>query len=276
VNKKISISKDLLEQYYRQEHKSTYSIAKIFDCNPVTISNRLKEFRIVKRSNSDARMKYRKYDFSGNLSEKAYLIGFRLGDLNVYQTNQNSELILVRCHTTQSVQVELIRDSFAKYGQVTVSKSRFGMQVNCYLNLSFVFILPKYKKVPVWIADNNETIASFIAGYTDAEGNFILNQNRARFKIDSYDNEILEWISNQLENQSIKTKFRLICKQNAISFQGYRWRENLWRLNINEARSLLQFILLIKPFLKHQKRYNDMLLSEDNIKKRISYGTVKP
>lgn len=275
MTKKISINKNLLEQYYWKEHKSTYVIGKIFNCNPVTISNRLREFGIVKRSNSDARMKYRKFDFSGNLTEKAYMIGFRLGDLNVYQTNKNSELIVVRCHTTQNTQLDLIKNLFVKYGKVTVSNSIHGININCYLNQSFRFLLPKLKNVPAWILDNKKYVASFIAGYTDAEGNFILNQNRARFKIDSYDYEILQWMNDQLESLGMRTKLRLISKQNEMSFQGYKWRADLWRLNINEAESLIHFILLLKPFIKHQKRYNDMLLCEKNINMRILYGTIK-
>lgn len=275
MRKKVKILKTTLQKLYWDENKSTYTIAKIYRCNAVTITNRLKEFNISRKTSSEARIKYKRFDFSENSIEKAYLIGFRLGDLNVYQTNTNSQLIIVRCHTTQTAQVNLMLSIFSKYGQVSISNSKYGMNINCYLNSSFQFLLPKSKKVPTWINSSKKFIVSFIAGYIDAEGNFILNQNKARLKVDSYDEEILKWTKERLTDLNIKAILRLLSRKGEMSHQNYRWRANLWRLNVNEANSLLQFILLLKPFLKHEKRYNDMLLCENNINTRILYGTVK-
>src|SRR5258708_7725330 len=158
-----------------------------------------------------ARMRYKKYNFSEDLIEKAYILGFRLGDLNVYQTSSASSLIVVRCNTTHKVQVSLMRKLFSKYGRVKLSRGSYSTNVNCFLNKTFEFLLPKYQEVPYWVGQNDFVAAAFIAGYTDAEGNFILNQKKARFKIDSYDLGILSWIAYKLQKVGIRVKLRGIA-----------------------------------------------------------------
>lgn len=274
MSKKIFIPRELLVRLYWQDHKSSIRIARIFHCHPMTIRNRIHELGIVKRSPSDARMRYGKQNFSGNSLEKAYLLGFRLGDLNSYRTNVNSDLIIVRCHTTQNVQVKLIKQLFLSYGQVTVSKSVYGYNINCYLNKTFRFLLPKHKKVPLYIRSNEARSWAFIAGYVDAEGYFGLNQLKARFKIDSYDIQILDWMRKILQELSVRIIFRQIAKRGQPQYRTGIFHKDLWRFEINEARSILRFIHTIGPYMRHEKRKADMIICQHNIKDRFNKGTV--
>lgn len=271
----VFIPKDKLEYLYWNEYLSPLRIGKIYRCDAVTVRTRMRGYGMSKRSGSEARMRYRKFDFSGDLIEKAHMIGFRLGDLNVYQTSKKSDLIVARCNTTQFVQIKLIQGMFSKYGQVTLSKGSISTSVQCFLNRSFDFLIPKNQKVPTWICKDLKTIAAFIAGYTDAEGNFILNQGRARFKIDSYDIKILTWITTRLKNQNMLVKLRCIARKGQFFTSEYKFNNDLWRININEAISLLHFISYIKPFVKHQTRLKNMIVCEKNIKQRIKRGSVK-
>jgi len=266
---KKKIDKEKLENLYVKKHFPSTKIAKLFKCHPMTVRNRLREFRIPIRSSSEARMRYEKYNFSSDSLEKAYILGFRLGDLNVYQTTKVSPLIIVRCHTTQKVQVELIESLFSQYGKVTISQSQYGININCFLNRSFSFLLNKIKNVPKWVKNNEKTSFAFIAGYIDAEGNFLLNQAKARFKVDSYDVGILTWIAHWLRKQEIKTKLRCINKAGELRRNGAKFKHDLWRLNINEAFSLLNFIKKIRPFIRHKTRLEKMVICERNIRQRI-------
>ena len=196
--RKVIISPEELQQLYWDERKSSLKIAQLFHCHAMTVRNRIRELGIPKRSPSDARMRYKKYDFSGNTMEKAYLLGFRLGDLSVYQTNLRSDLIVVRCHTTQMTQVTLMNRLFSSYGHVTVSDGKYGYNVNCFVNLTFNFLLPKHEQVPQDVQRSKVSTWAFIAGYVDAEGYFGINQEKARFKIDSYDVHILGCANNEL------------------------------------------------------------------------------
>ncbi len=265
---KIFIPHDDLERLYVQEKKSPIAIAKLYCCDPITVRTRIREYNIPERSQSAARMRYSKYSFSGDSAEKAYMIGFRLGDLNVYQTSQKSELIVVRCNTTQQVQIDVIQSLFGQYGRVSQSQGVLSTNINCYLNRTFDFLLPKGNGVPEWIIKDTRAAAAFAAGYVDAEGSFFLNQGRARFKLDSYDYEILVWITDYLNNHGIIAKLRRIGVKRDVRPDGTRYNHDLWRLNVNEAVSLSQFTNLIKPFVRHATRLAQIEICEDNLRHR--------
>lgn len=274
ANHKFLISRDTLVEFYWNQFLSPGRIAAILQCSSGTVKARMRELGVPLRAGSEARFRYKKFDFSGNLIEKAYLIGFRLGDLNVYQRSTKSSLIIARCNTTQGVQIDLIKKLFSKYGKVTISPGVYSTNVNCYLNMTFNFLLPKSIEVPKWI-ENDVYAAAFIAGYVDAEGNFILNQNRARFKLDSYDLGILTWITKWLNKKHILVKFRCIARKGDPRGNNVQFNWDLWRININEAISLLKFIEYIKPFIKHTTRLKDSVTCEQNIQERIKNKTVK-
>lgn len=198
------------------------------------------------------------------------MTGFRIGDLNVYKVSNSSNCIVVRCHTTQREQVYVIEHMFKKYGKVTVSENKGHFHINCFLNLSFDFLLNKDEFSWEWVKKSGDRVKfSFMAGYTDAEGNFILNQNRARFKIDSYDFEVLSWISQWLIEKDINNRFRCIYRKGErVRGYAYSFKKDLWRLNVNDAVSLKLFIGNISPFLRHQLRITDAEISLRNINDR--------
>lgn len=269
---KIDIDSKELEGLYIQNNLSLIEIGKIYNCTPVTIKNRIMEFNIHLKDSTTARIKYKRKNFSGDGIERSYMMGFRLGDLNVYKPKSKSYgTIIARCHTTKIDQVTVIRKIFDKYGRVTVSRSDINKyNVNCFLDNSFVFLLDK--TMPI-LKGKNEYYA-FIAGYTDAEGNFILNQGRGRFKIDAYDYFILNKINEFLINQICIVKMRKIEERGKFLKNGVIRNQDLWRININEARSLERFINNILPFMKHKKRISDAKLVLNNIIDRRKNGTI--
>lgn len=115
------------------------------------------------------------------------MIGFRLGDLNVYHPKN---IICVRCSTTYEGQISLIKKLFEKYGGVySYFAPRGTYEICCYLNNSFEFLLPKEDKVPNWILKDNRCFLAFFAGYIDAEG--YISIRRRGLEIQSYDKNIL-------------------------------------------------------------------------------------
>lgn len=274
MSKKIIIPRENLQKLYWDERKSSIEIGKLYHCHPMTVRNRIQELDILKKSASDARIHYEKRNFSKNNIEKAYLLGFRLGDLSVYKTSLQSEVVVVRCHTTQMVQVTLIKKLFSPYGHVTVSESKYGYNINCYVNTTFLFLLPKHKQVPKHVKNAITNSYAFIAGYVDAEGYFAINQGRARFKIDSYDVNILAWINTVFERSSIRGKFRRIALQGQPQYRIGIFHRDLWRLEINESQSLYRFIRLIGLYLQHEKRKADMIKCLNNIMERKKNGSI--
>ncbi len=220
-------------------------------------------------------MRYAKSDCVSDPLVRAYMLGFRLGDLNVYKRGEGSETIVVRCHTTHEAQVSVMKSLFGEFGRVSITPRGNHFTVNCFLNRTFEFLLPKNSAVWQWVRDDDSVAPSFVAGYVDAEGNFIINQGRGRFKIDSYDRSILEWICLWLSQRGIAHKYRCIRKK------GPSWRNqpplhgDLWRLNINEANSLEQFIGEISPFLRHAHRIRDAKKCTANVALRRKNGSIK-
>ncbi len=275
---KIELSKKKLYTLYHVQNKAPHVIGKLFGCSFSTITNRLKEYGIPLKSPSLARMRYKKYDFSGDLIEKAYLIGFRLGDLAAAKTNPTAETVVVRLHTTHDVQIDLFKKLFKKYGKVVSYKSPTNpsTNVNVYLNRSFEFLLPKWDLVEDWIVENEKYFRSFAAGYIDAEGTFGIYQGRARFKIDAYDKGILSKIHEWLDRNKIPNKFfRVAKKGDYVKYGNYYFKKEVWRINVNEANALVNFIDLIDPYVKHKKRRSDMEKDIKNIAQRKLKGTIK-
>lgn len=264
-NHKFLIDEGRLRELYLNKKFSARKIGLMLQVSEGTVRARLRELNIPKRSFAASLMKYSKVDFSGDLVEMAYMIGFRLGDLNVYKPGVNSETIVVRCNTTQCEQIQVMEELFSQYGHITVSKSRLKMNVNCFLNLSFDFLLPKGELIPIGVLESDQAMASFIAGYNDAEGNLILNQGRARLKIDSYDYGILKQVTDWLENRGINIKFRLIGRQGFGYIGKPVFKKDLWRVNINDAMSVFRFIKVIMPYMKHKTRIRQTEICMQNI-----------
>ena len=266
---KILVSKKLLQKLYIHDNLTPFQIGEKIGCSFKTIRNRLKEHNISFKDPAYARMKYDKKDFNGTLCEKAYMTGFRIGDLNVYKKSPDSYTIVVRCHTTQKEQVSVMKSLFDKFGRVTTSFNKGHFHVNCFLNKSFSFLIKKDSTSWKWVkySDDN-VIFNFIAGYTDAEGNFIINQGRARFKIDSYDTSILKWISSWLKQKGIDNKLRIIYKKGEKVPNQRAFPKDVWRLNINTMNSLQIFLDRITRFLRHQNRLSQAKRSILNLNKR--------
>jgi len=274
AREKILLRKDEVSRLYVKRRLSTQRVADLLSCSQGTIINRLREWGVKARGKAQMRIQYEKKPFSGDQCEKAYLLGFRLGDLNVYKPKGNSKILVVRCHTTIQEQARLIKSLFEKYGGVKICNSlKNGFTINCFVDDSFQFLYSK--NLPSWVFKDRITAISFIAGYTDAEGSFGLNQGKGRFKMDAYDYEILREINSFLARNKILTKFYCIARKDTFSVSNGIWNDNLWRLNVNVAGSLEEFIITILPYLKHKARIKDAKRVLNNIYTRRNNGTIR-
>ncbi len=113
-------------------------------------------------------------------------------------------------------------------------------------------------------------IFSFLGGYSDAEGNFGVYEGMARFRVGSYDKNILKQIADKLNLLEINVRFNLEGKD----IIG-KHNQDFYRVSINAKNSLLKFINLIKPHIKHAKRYRDLVLCENNILERNKKKEIK-
>lgn len=272
---RYKISVEELRDLYLTQNLSTHKISLFFGCNRQTISNYLKIYNIPRKSKAQAQLIYKnRRIFDDTLEDKAYLIGFRLGDLNVYRPKGVSETIVARCHSTSMDQVSLMEGIFSKYGKVKVSHSNHGYTITCYLNLSFEFLLNKQDKIDEWMTLSDSTMWAFIAGYIDAEGCFQMNQGKGRFTVAACDKNILFVMHNFFIKFGLVSICKKIANKGEKSIGNYFFSNDVWRLNINDANSLLQFIHRITPYIRHRKRIKDMNIVLNNIKLRTMRGTI--
>lgn len=267
--KKIIISELLLKKLYYKEKKSKYKIGAICGCSFKTVLNRMREYGMKPLPRSIIQSTYLKKDFNGNLAEKAYILGFRLGDLNVYKKNPHSEVVIARCNTTNDAQAHLLKKTFGNYGKVTVSRGKNkAFSVNCFLNSSFDFLVHKHLTVPTWINVDAKCSSYFAAGYVDAEGNIGVYDGRARFKIDTYDKNIIFWFYRWLKKNNLQCPDPIkigYAGQIYDKNKGYRYNKDLWRIRVSEKKSLLKLLEVLYPCLRHAKRRTDTKKSIKNI-----------
>ncbi len=227
-----------------------------------TIQTRLQRLGVKPRTLSEANTIYPKRDFDGSPVHKAYLIGFRQGDLHVVLAQEGGQTILLSCTTTRPEQIELIRDLFVPYGRVWVSEpsgKRDQRSIHCLLNPSFRFLLLNQDEIEDWILQDTTTFAAYLAGYIDAEGCFRIHQGQGQFRLGTTDKRIIHQCHEQLLALGIQCPaVRLIRKAGHVAKSGIINRKDMWELAVYRKDSLLKLAALLRPYLKHAKRRRDM------------------
>ena len=140
-----AITKKFLEDVYLKQRLSTWAIEKKFGIPRSRIYTHLKRHGVPIRSIAQSHIRYARSDFSGNLCEKAYLLGFAIGDLRVRNHNGlKSETISIGCSSTKIAQINLIQDLFSKYGRVWKGSpgSAVRLTLKRLLTRAFLFYCP--------------------------------------------------------------------------------------------------------------------------------------
>jgi predicted DNA-binding protein YlxM (UPF0122 family) len=269
--RKTQIKKSIIAKLYYKDRLTQKQIGKKLNVHKETIRRLMKKYGLKTRKKSEISTHYPKFNFSGSLEEKAYLLGFRAGDLNV-QLSPSKNLIIARCTSTKIAQIQLFKNLFKNYGYVYVGKPKKdgNRDILVRLNRTFNFLLPKKDNIPKWIRKDNNYFLSFLAGYTDAEGYIRIDRrNIAFFTLASYDEKILRQIYQQLLKMEIECNpSRILFEKGYVKSDGCVYRDDYWGFIINKKSSLLPLLQLLRLRLKHQKRIKDLKRAEENIIER--------
>ncbi len=265
-------SKAFLKKLYITQGMSTWGIERVHGYCRSTLHRNLRKYGMI-RNRAQSHMTYPRKDFSGDLIEKAYLIGFRLGDLRVRKKWENSETIHVDCASSIKEQIELIKRLFSPYGHVWISKpnKEGNIQIECSLNLSFGFLLDYY--IPKGLLRDKKQFFAFLAGFTDAEGCIsINNKNQAWYSLTNQDKELLKIIRGKLINLGIDCpNLNLNSKKGAPRVDGekvYYSNKDCWMVTISKKANMYQLLVSIEPYLKHGKKVKNLKLCKANIIER--------
>jgi len=274
----VSFTKEHLKTWYLDQKLSTWKIEKRFGHSRGTIHRKLKEFGLSTRNIAVSHIRFPRANFSGDILEKAYLMGFRIGDLNVTKRGIKSETIVVKCASTKQGQLELFRNLFSKYGHILEGKltkeGRINIQAN--LNLSFSFLLDKSPDSYKWAFDNKKIFFAFLAGFTDAEGSFFISQGRGVFAIGNYDKPLLLKIKQSLNEFGIGTpQLSVYYREQRKTYNGYRSKSDYHTLTCSKKVSLIKLLSLLGPHIKHPDKINKTRLIKNNmIERNFKFGNI--
>lgn len=256
-DRKKYISESVLKDLYYGNKISAKKIAELHGCSRPTVIKLIKSCGIKLRDHSEAVMLYEKNDFSNDKLEKAYMLGFRQGDLNVKKISKNGRTINVKCSSTKEEQINLFANLFSKYGHIykcpRIYKGKKVTDLNAYLNNSFKFLLDKKDDIEKWILTDKDYFLAFLAGYMDAEGNIHISKRRkaeTSIKIESYDKGILNKIYLKLNQTGIN------CPK-PIDIIRKTHKKPLWRLRMSSHNSVIGLLEMLIYHLKHAKRRKD-------------------
>ncbi len=273
---RVDFTKEDLEIWYLEEGLSTWEIEKQYGYPRGTVHRKLKEWKIPSRSRAESHIAYPFVDFNGGVEEKAYMLGFSLGDLRVRKKHPNSEVINVDCGSTKSAQIELIKRLFSPYGHVWIKEvpSRpVCFQVECTVNSSFGFLLDRSVDSYGWVFEARETFAPFLAGFLDAEGCVSVQRltqkvPQAYCSIGNYDADLLRKIRERLVSLGIQCPELYVDRKRRVAFEYYRRKSAYWQLNIVRKNSLLMLFDLITPHTRHRDKKRAIKRAKENIEWR--------
>ena len=267
LNSNIPTKNELI-QYYINNKLSTWAIEKKYGFCRGTIHRKLKEYGLLTRDRADSHILPGRKDFSGNLIEKAYIIGFRLGDLGVRKIWPNSKTISVASGSTIKEQIDLIKQLFEPYCKIWIKEARNGkINIMAHLNESFDFLLSK--DFPEWVSVNKHHFFSFLAGFSDAEGSFSIHNHAGCYQLGNYDYPLLLKIKKDLNKFEIPCSKLYVAKMKGKrNNQGYVYNSDYYSIRISKKQDLLNFCNELKPFIKHKNKIEDLKKVEANIIER--------
>jgi len=260
------IDKNLLEKLYLKNKLSCKEISKKLNIkSSEKIRYYLKKYNINRRNKSEISTKYPKINFSGNLNEKSYMLGLRSGDISA---EKNHRMVRVRTTTTHVAQVEMFKNTFEKYTHVHVysawNKDHLEWRLYCDLNSSFIFLLDKIKKIPIWILNNKENFYSFLTGYMDCEGSWGIGRNnknnlRFSFRIRTSDKTILVQLLEKLEKFNYKTNFYIEKSKGSTTNKGKLHRD-FYCLSLLQRKYVVKIAKKLITLSKHKEKIIKMQL----------------
>ena len=277
----IKIPVDELSKLYVTRGFTARQTADQYRCSVSAVYHHLHRNGISRRSKSEAALRRwgtheQLKDFSAHPVEKAYLIGFRLGDLSIARTYHGSSVLAVSAGSTRSEQIDLIRLLFQPYAHITVSDyddgGRLAHGMHCTLNNSFEFLLDKPDHVPAWIDGSDDLFVAFFAGLVDAEGCIYIHKIHGSvcgaFAPGMNIKEVLRVCRVHLIALGVRCGNLVLMRRAGQSNKaGFVTRKDVWRLSIESKAGVLRLFELISPHVKHAVRRQDM----DRIQKNINW-----
>ena len=179
--------------------------------------------------------------------------------------------------TTHTAQVDLLKNSFEKYGEMrkyySKSKSREDEWfIYTDLNLSFKFLLKKPEEIQSWILEDKDNFYDFLAAYMDCEGSWRVAKSHEKhvrffFDISTGDKKIIEQIKEKLNSMGYYALSYLDKKKGDPSSFG-PYNKDVHNVVINRKNDIIRLIKNLLPLSKHSEKIRKMYFILENKDKK--------
>ncbi len=203
--------------------------------SPVTVLLHLRKRSVQLRDKVEAQIKavakHQKQPFSGELHEKAYLLGLAAGDLYV---TWHGRLVRVKTASTHPAMEELFKSCFARYGPVYLIPKEapftgYEWTFTADLDPSFAFLISPKGSIPRWILLDSKLSIEYVAGIFDAEGSVTMNSSGwFELVITNSNIELLKAIERILARLHVSSRITA-GKPSPLGSHNLVWQLRVWR-----------------------------------------------
>jgi len=250
---------------------STLQISRYFHRGQRTVWRHLSRVMKLRPSLRDG-PRYPKRSFSGDLVEKAYLLGLRYTDLSA---QRHRKQIQVRLSTTHPAMLDLFAGLFGKYTTVKCypinkgEKQGYEWTTYCYVDRSFEF-LEVTRHLPNWILEDDAIFLSFFAGCIDGDGCISIEQRRRELwypniQLNSQNKLMLDYIFQKLKQMGYNPRLRLIQNKGSATYSKYKLNNDLWGLRLSRKSETINLLKYLP--LKHIEKFEKQKIISENLGK---------
>lgn len=273
MNPRQKVDDHLVEEWVKlyKAGYSTHRIAKCFHVGQRTVWRHLSKTMKL-RDLIQATTKYPKKSFSGNLIEKAYLLGLRYTDLSA---RRHRRQIQVWLSTTHPHMINLFADLFSKYTTVRrypiykEDGQSYEWTTYCYLDNSFEFLVDVTKHVPNWILTDDAIFLSFFAGCIDGDGSVYIERRRRELwypaiGLYSENTLLLDNIFRKLRQMGYTPRLNVAQRKGSATYLNkYRLNNDVWVLRLGRKSETVNLLKCLP--LKHAEKIKKQKIILGNI-----------
>jgi hypothetical protein len=197
------------------------------------------------------RSKHERRPFDGTEEDRAYMTGFKNGDLTAWQVSGTA--VMVTSSTTHPAFAEVFRTLFQPFSHVYQypmfeEGKGYKWKLAVRLDNSFTFLLKGPLEAVSGFSMRRSTYLSWLAGMIDSDGNIHTSKTRGnpRVRLGVYNSNVplLETIIR--ESRRIQYNFDgpyLLKEKGTVTPFGIRYTKDLWHTDLQQTRPAQQLLL---------------------------------
>ena len=221
--------------------------------------------------------KHQKTPFSGDINEKAYILGLVKGDLTpIKKSKQTLRLTVASTHKSF---LNYVKTVFEKYGPVHIypTKDKDNYKWNMSIDLdfnSFSFLLEAREQSDFEF--NDESLMWFLAGFIDTDGSIYIRKTGryAQFIIRMFgqDKKLLELINKKLYRNGYHPNLYISAKKGEVRKSLSRtivYNKDYYILELSRKKEVIKLMNSLP--LQHPEKIARKKILGDLSNKRVTY-----